>query len=113
LAIKALFLNCSLKVATRVSNTQALVDKVAGLMQGLGVAIESVRARDDRVAFGQGLDEGDGDQWALILGKVRASGILVTPRHATPRHATPRHATPRRGTFLRYWLFGGFFPWEL
>ncbi len=79
--IKALFLNCSLKVSPRVSNTQALIDKLDGLLQGLGVETESIRVLDYKVAFGAGMYEGGDDQWPLVLDKIRAVDILVV---ATP-----------------------------
>lgn len=75
--LRALFLNCTLKAGPRSSNTQSLIDKVAGLMEPLGVAVETVRVLDYRVAFGTAVYEGGDDQWPLILDKIRASDILV------------------------------------
>lgn len=79
--LKALFLNCSLKPSPRVSNTQALIDKTAALLPALGVEAESIRVLDYKIAFGSGMDEGDGDEWPKILAKIRACDILVV---ATP-----------------------------
>jgi len=79
--LKALALNCSLKVSPRLSNTQALVDKLAGLLVGLGVEVESARVVDYKVAFGAGMYEGGDDQWPLLLDKIRGADILVI---ATP-----------------------------
>jgi len=80
-SIKALFLNCSLKSSPRVSNTQALIDKTAAVLSSLSVESESVRVVDCKVAFGSGMDEGDGDGWPALLDKIRAAEILVV---ATP-----------------------------
>jgi multimeric flavodoxin WrbA len=74
---RALFLNCTLKRSPEVSNTQALIDKVAGLLTELGVECETVRVTDYRVAFGVSSDEGDGDEWPAILERVKACDILV------------------------------------
>lgn len=77
MAMKALFLNCTLKRSPEVSNTQALIDKAADLFSRLGVATETVRIADHRIPFGITSDEGAGDEWPLILEKIRAADILV------------------------------------
>ena len=81
MAIKCLFLNCTLKRNPQPSNTQALIDKVAGIFHDLGVETETLRVTDYNVRFGSGMDEGDGDQWPQILDKIKATDILVV---ATP-----------------------------
>lgn len=77
MSFKALFLNCTLKRSPEVSNTEALIDKVAALLTDLDVESETVRVTDYKVAFGVSSDEGDGDQWPLILERVKACDILV------------------------------------
>ncbi len=77
MAIKALFLNCTLKKSPRISNTRALIDKAVDLFRDLGVESEVVRVVDYKVAFGVSSDEGEGDEWPLILEKVKACDILV------------------------------------
>ncbi len=79
--MKALFLNCTLKKSPRVSNTRALIDKVAAIMEGLGVETEVLRVVDYDIAFGVSSDEGGGDQWPLVYEKIRAADIIVV---ATP-----------------------------
>ena len=74
-------MNCSLKASPRASNTQALIDKVAEQFHNLGVETESVRVLDFKVAFGSGMDEGEGDGWPALLEKIRKTDILVV---ATP-----------------------------
>lgn len=73
----ALFLNCTLKASPAVSNTQALIDKVASLMRELGATTETIRVVDRHVRFGVTSDEGDGDEWPEILERVLACDILV------------------------------------
>jgi multimeric flavodoxin WrbA len=76
--VRALFLNCTLKPSPQTSNTQALIDKVRGLMERQeAVTTESLRLVDHRVAFGVEDDMGGGDEWPGILERVRASDIIV------------------------------------
>jgi len=77
MAIKALFLNCTLKKSPQTSNTRALIDKAADLFRELGVESEVIRVVDHKVAFGVSSDEGEGDEWPIILEKVKACDILV------------------------------------
>ena len=77
----ALFLNCTLKRSPAVSNTEALVDKVAAFMTELGVTTEKIRVVDHAVSFGVSSDEGEGDEWPAILQRIEACDILVI---ATP-----------------------------
>lgn len=79
--MKALFLNCTLKKSPQVSNTRALVNKAVVIFKELGVESEVVRVVDHKVAFGVSSDEGEGDEWPLILEKIKACNILVI---ATP-----------------------------
>jgi multimeric flavodoxin WrbA len=74
---RALFLNCTLKPSPTVSNTQALIDKVAALMERQGVATETIRIADENVGTGISSDLGRGDGWPSILERVRACDILV------------------------------------
>lgn len=77
----ALFLICTLKRSPEVSNTEALVDKVAGFMAEQGAATEKIRVVDYNVRFGVTSDEGSEDEWPTILERIKASDILVM---ATP-----------------------------
>lgn len=75
--LDALFLNCTLKPSPDVSNTQALIDKVAGLMERQGASTDTVRIADESVGTGISSDLGEGDGWPRILAKVRECDILV------------------------------------
>lgn len=77
MSLDALFLNCTLKRSPEVSNTQALIDKVAALLEELGARCETIRVADHGVRFGVSSDEGDGDGWPAILERVKACDILV------------------------------------
>jgi multimeric flavodoxin WrbA len=81
MALKAVFLNCTLKKSPRVSNTRALIDKVAGLMEEMDVESEIIRVIDYRIAFGVSSDEGEGDEWPEIYGKLKEADIIIV---ATP-----------------------------
>jgi multimeric flavodoxin WrbA len=75
--LRALFLNCTLKKSPEVSNTQALIDKVASLLTPMDVACETIRVVDHDVAFGVSSDEGGRDQWPAILERIVACDILI------------------------------------
>jgi multimeric flavodoxin WrbA len=77
MSYRALFLNCTLKRTPEVSNTEALIDKVAALLSDLDVVSETIRVTDYKVAFGVSSDEGDRDEWPAILERVKACDILV------------------------------------
>jgi multimeric flavodoxin WrbA len=78
--MKALFINCSLKNNSKLSNTQLLINKAAAIMQKEGVEVEHIFARDHNIAFGMikdGKDEGLEDDWPKIQKKIMESDILV------------------------------------
>ncbi len=75
--LRALFLNCTLKPSPTTSNTQALIDKVAALMERQGVVTETVRISDEHVRTGISSDLGPGDGWPPVLDKVKACDILI------------------------------------
>lgn len=77
MSFKTLFLNCTLKRSPEVSNTDALIDKVAELLVELDVETETVRVTDYKVAFGVSSNEGDEDEWPAILERVKVCDILV------------------------------------
>ena len=75
--LKAVLLNCTLKRSPEVSNTQALMDVVIGMLQSLDVECESIRVVDHNIPFGVSSDEGEGDEWPPILEKIIAADILI------------------------------------
>lgn len=77
MALKAVILNCTLKKSPQTSNTRALIDKVVDLMAPLGVDSEVIRVVDYNIPFGVSSNEGDGDEWPMILEKLRAADIII------------------------------------
>ena len=75
--LKALGINCTLKKSPEVSNTEALMNRVLGILGEHGVETEILRVVDYDVRFGVTSDEGDGDEWPQILKKIKAADILL------------------------------------
>ncbi len=78
--ISALFINCSLQQNKEDSHTQKLIDKVVGIMETEGVAVEQIYAREHTIATGMikdGTEEGLIDDWPAIQDKIMAADILV------------------------------------
>lgn len=81
MSLKAVFLNCTLKKSPEVSNTEAFIRNAERIFHDLDVETEIVRVVDYNVNFGNTSQEGDDDQWPLILEKVKQSDIMII---ATP-----------------------------
>lgn len=75
--LRAIFLNCTLKCSPGVSHTEGLIRKVIEWFDHMDVSSEIVRIVDYNVKFGVSSDEGDGDEWPLILDKIKAADIIV------------------------------------
>ena len=79
--LNALFLNATLKRSPEVSNTQALVDASAAIMEAHGVGTTSIRVIDHDVATGVWPDMTehgwDTDAWPQIQEEVWKADILV------------------------------------
>lgn len=75
--LSALGINCTLKKSPETSHTEALMNRVLGLLGEHGVETEILRPVDYDVKFGVSSDEGDGDEWPQILEKVYAADILL------------------------------------
>ena len=69
--LSAVFLNCTLKQSPAVSNTEALARKVIEWFDQSDVESEIVRIVDYNVKPGVTSNEGDGDEWLLILEKIK------------------------------------------
>jgi multimeric flavodoxin WrbA len=74
-------LNCTLKPSPGTSNTEALARVVIEALEEQGVETELIRVIDHDVKPGVSSDEGDGDAWPGIRGRILDSEILVI---ATP-----------------------------
>jgi multimeric flavodoxin WrbA len=75
--LRALGVNCTLKPSPEPSNTEALMNRVLGLLAEHGVETELIRPVDYAIKFGVTSDEGDGDQWPQVLDKFKAADILL------------------------------------
>src|SRR5207247_6277688 len=75
--LKALGVNCTLKKSPETSNTEALMNRVLGLLTEHGVETDILRPVDYDVKFGVSADEGDGDEWPQLLEKIKAADILL------------------------------------
>ena len=65
--LRALGLNCTLKKSPEVSHTEALMNRVLGILGEHGVETELIRPVDYDIRFGVTSDEGDGDEWPRVL----------------------------------------------
>lgn len=79
--LTALALNCTLKPSPQPSSTEKLAGEVLTELEKLGVETEQLRVVDFDVRPGVTADEGDGDEWPKLRGRVVAADILV---FATP-----------------------------
>jgi len=75
--LSALGINCTLKQSPEISNTEALMNRVLGLLADHGVETEILRPVDYDVRFGVSSDEGHGDEWPQILERIKAADILL------------------------------------
>ena len=81
MALKAIFLNCTLKKSPETSNTSAFIKQAQKIFADLNVQTEEIRVVDHHVKFGNSSNEGEGDGWPGILEKVKESDIMII---ATP-----------------------------
>lgn len=81
MALKAIFLNCTLKKSPETSNTSAFIKQAQKIFADLNVQTEEIRVVDHNVKFGNSSNEGEGDGWPGILEKIKESDIVII---ATP-----------------------------
>ena len=72
-----MIINCTLKKSPSISNTQNLIDKGVKILQKENVETEVVRLVDYDIKPGTSTNEGDGDEWPLILEKIKQCNILI------------------------------------
>ena len=79
--LRALFVNCTLKLSPAVSNTQGLMDISVAIMEANGVSVDQIRAVDHELAPGVYPDMTEHgaarDDWPSIYERVTAADILV------------------------------------
>ncbi|OOQ60746.1 flavodoxin family protein [Mucilaginibacter pedocola] len=79
--MKAFILNCTLKPSPEFSNTEALINKAITQLQEQGAETEVLRLVDHNVLPGTESDMGNGDEWPILLEKIRTCNIFIL---ATP-----------------------------
>ena len=77
MSLHAVFLNCTLKPSPATSNTAVLMDKVRSHMEPRGVTSDIIRLVDHRILPGVTSDEGDGDEWPVLLDRIKRADILI------------------------------------
>lgn len=76
--LKAIALNCSLKSGSDASSTDAMLDLVAHCLREHDIElIETIRVVDHDVRPGVTSDEGEGDAWPWMRGRILEADILV------------------------------------
>ncbi len=79
--LRAMFVNCTLKQAPEVSNTQRLMDNASAIMRSNGVVIDELRAVDHDIPPGVQPDMREHgferDDWPAIQRRVFDADILV------------------------------------
>jgi multimeric flavodoxin WrbA len=75
--MKALLINCTLKRSPETSNTQALINKAVRILQKENADTEVLRLVDYDIKPGTSTNEGDGDEWPLILEKIKGCDIFI------------------------------------
>lgn len=81
MSLTAFGLNCTLKAGDTPSSAQKMLDQVLQALARHDVAVSSARIADHNVKPGVSADEGDGDDWPALRGKILDADILVL---ATP-----------------------------
>jgi len=80
-ALRAVFINCTLKRSPETSHTGLLMDKAMAIMTANNVTVEVVRAVDHDIAPGVQPDMTehgwDRDDWPAIQSKVMDADILI------------------------------------
>ncbi|NNU28653.1 flavodoxin family protein [Isoptericola sediminis] len=80
-ALRAVFVNCTLKPSPEVSNTQGLMDVSAAIMRRHGVRVDEIRAVDHDLAPGVQPDMTEHgwsrDDWPALAERILAADILV------------------------------------
>lgn len=75
--MKALLINCTLKPSPSFSNTDALLNKAVIQLKDKGAETEIIRLVDYNIKPGNSTDEGDGDEWPVVLDKIKNCDILI------------------------------------
>lgn len=121
--LKAVYVNCTLKLSPEVSNTEGLMRVSSGIMETEGVDVEYIRLVDYEVAPGVQPDMTDHgakkDDWPSLFKRIFAADILVigTPIWLGERSSVATQLVERiysqsgqrndKGQYLFYGKVGG------
>lgn len=86
--LRALVLNCTLKLSPEESSTDRLIDEVVTELGTHGVASSTIRVVDRNVKPGVEADMGPGDAWPAIREQMLESDILILATPTWMGHAT-------------------------
>lgn len=79
--LKALFLNCTLKLSPELSHTDGLIAISRAIMEKSGISVEVIRPVDRNIAFGIYPDMTEHgwikDEWPRLYRRVKEADILV------------------------------------
>lgn len=75
--LKAVILNCSLKTSNEESNTDALIKEFTSTFVKKNVESEVIRVADYNLGYGISKDTGNGDEWPIILAKLKEANIII------------------------------------
>lgn len=75
--MRALILNCSLKLSPFTSNTEALAGVLCKELEQRDVEVTTLRVVNHNVLPGVSSDEGSGDEWPSIRSQILTSDILI------------------------------------
>ncbi len=75
--LKALLINYTLKKSPETSNTEALLQKAAYLLEWEKVQTEMIRLVDLNILPGTASNMGVGDDFPMVLSKIKACDILI------------------------------------
>jgi multimeric flavodoxin WrbA len=80
-ALRAVYVNCTLKRSPETSHTQGLIDISVAIMEANGVTVDQIRAVDHEIASGVYPDMTEHgwarDDWPELYERVRAADIVV------------------------------------
>jgi len=79
--LNVLVLNASLKHSPEISNTEEVAELVLDFMKPHGIRSEIIRLVDRNLPAGLGFREGPDDDWAEIVGRIKAANVVI---FATP-----------------------------
>src|ERR1700760_4011625 len=100
--LSVLMMNCSLKRQAQRSSTNRLLRQVAEQFEKHDAKCEILLAADYEIPAGVEHNEGEGDQWPVILEKIRSCDVFVlgTPIWLGQPSSVAKRVCERMDAFL-------------